>query len=185
MYLDGIKRNNTMKNKILLLFFIFLIACKNEYRNKSTTIISRTNKVKVINENVDIDSVFLKRKQDINFIKDFYLSTYGNENLSDDKNKEKYISKRILKRLDSLTNRDDLILDYDPFIKGQDFFADTIKKYINIKSIDKDIYAVNFLLFGNKNEKTTKIEIQLKKDNQGNNKINAILNDEYLNFIDK
>lgn len=73
-------------------------------------------------------------------------------------------------------------MDYDPFIRGQDFNPESIKnsiKIIPLKNIHE--YKVCFSLFGRKNEENTEIEIQLINDN-GKYFINSILNDKFLNF---
>ncbi|MBC9798195.1 hypothetical protein [Sinomicrobium weinanense] len=56
------------------------------------------------------------------FLKEFYTLFYGTDTPVTDKNlKKKYISERILKTIDSLRSGENLIMDYDPFIKGQDY----------------------------------------------------------------
>lgn len=115
---------------------------------------------------------------------DFYFSCYINEeNFNNTNLKRKFISKTILKRIDSLRNGENLILDYDPFIKGQDYNANTIKSTLEIKPLkNKNEYRVSFLLFGDKTEKKTNIDFILEKNENGNFVIASILNDEYLNI---
>ena len=152
---------------------MFLLGCKQE--------IKATDRIQIYDS--------LQTKNDTEkaneFLKEFYFSVYGS-----DKNneilKKKYLSERILKRIDSLTsNENDLILDYDPFIQGQDFNSSSIKKTLKIVPLDnKDEFRISFLLFGSRGEKRTNIDVALQKNGDGNYLINNILNDEYLNFRD-
>lgn len=94
-----------------------------------------------------------------------------------------YVSERIIKIIDSLRDNDNLILDYDPFIKAQDYSGDVIKKTLKIEPLkNKDEYRVSFYLFGEKGEKRTDIDLLLSKNKDGNLLISSILNDDYLNF---
>lgn len=116
------------------------------------------------------------------FLTDFYAKYYG-ENL-DRKGIENYVSSRILKRMDSLSEEDNLILDYDPFIKGQDYDWKMIKKTLIITPLkNKNEFRASFKLFGEKDEQRTNIDFLLKKDANDKFLIYSILNDEYLNFI--
>lgn len=125
----------------------------------------------------------------IKMLQDFYYSCYVDEKKFSDSNlKRKFVSITILKRIDSLTNGENLILDYDPFIKGQDYNANIIKRTLEIKPLkNKNEFRVSFLLFGDKNERKTNVDFLLKKNEKGNFIISSILNDEYLNIknIDK
>ncbi len=156
-----------------LLISMLLLGCKQEI--KATNTIQNYDSLQTKNDT----------EKAIKFLKEFYFSVYG----SDENNeilKKKYLSERVLKRIDSLTsNENDLILDYDPFIQGQDYNGSSIKKTLKIISLgSKDKFRVSFLLFGNKDEKRTNIDIALQKNKKGNYLINCILNDEYLNFKD-
>lgn len=152
---------------------MFLLGCKQEIKATDTIQIYDSLQTKNDTEKAN------------EFLKEFYFSVYGS-----DKNneilKKKYLSERILKRIDSLTsNENDLILDYDPFIQGQDFNSSSIKKTLKIVPLDnKDEFRISFLLFGSRGEKRTNIDVALQKNGNGNYLINNILNDEYLNFKD-
>jgi hypothetical protein len=152
---------------------MFLLGCKQEI--KATTTIQIYDSLQTKNDT----------EKAIKFLKEFYFSVYG----SDENNeilKKKYLSERILKRIDSLTsNENDIILDYDPFIQGQDYNSSSIKKTLKIVPLDNiDEFRISFLLFGSRDEKRTNIDVALQKNGNGNYLINNILNDEYLNFKD-
>lgn len=131
------------------------------------------------------DSLQIKNNSEkaIATLKDFYYSVYG-----DDQNneglKKKYLSERVLKRIDSLTSdSENLELDYDPFINGQDYDGKTIKQTLQIEPLEhRDEYRVSFLQFGQKDEKRTTIDFLLKETKDGKFLIDGILNDNYLNF---
>lgn len=160
-----------MKKIFLLFIFIWLFAgCKQEKKdeNKSSTIVTN-------NEN----------EEAINKIKEFYSLFYtSSKPFYNEKLKKQYVSERIIKRIDSLnSDEENLILDYDPFINGQDYYGNIIKKTIEVKPINnKNEYRVSFLLFGEKNEKKTNIDLLLKKNQDGKFLIYSILSNEYLNF---
>ncbi len=117
----------------------------------------------------------------IEFLTDFYAKYYG-ENL-DRKGIENYVSSRILKRIDSLSEGDNLVLDYNPFIKAQDYDWKIIKKTLIITPLkNKNEFRESFLLFGKKNEERTKIDFLLKEDENHKLLIYSILNDKCLNF---
>jgi hypothetical protein len=177
LYTDGINnfiKINTYMKKILLLFFLMLIFtnCKDSSHTVQNILVSNVT-------NSNIDTI-----QGIKTLKEFYLKFYGSDTIFDDKNlKRKFVSERIIKRIDSLSDEEDLILDYDPFIQGQDYFGHIIRKTLEIKPLkNKDEYRVSFLLFGEKNEKRTCVDFLLKKVEKENFLIYSILNDEYLNF---
>lgn len=157
----------------VLLINMFLLGCKQEIKATDTIQIYDSLQTKNDTEKAS------------EFLKEFYFSVYGS-----DKNneilKKKYLSERILKRINSLTsNENDLILDYDPFIQGQDFNSGSIKKTLKIVTLDnKDEFRISFLLLGSRGEKRTNIDVALQKNGDGNYLINNILNDEYLNFRD-
>lgn len=149
----------------------FLIGCKQETKAGN---ILQTQDTLPINDNSE---------KAIETLKEFYLSVYGNDE-NNEYLKEKYLSKRLLKKIDSLTsNPEDLILDYDPFIKGQDYDGKIIKKTLDIKPLNNpNEYRVSFLLFSEKDERQINIDFLLKETKDGSFLIDAILNDNYLNF---
>ncbi len=155
----------------LFLFVSITISCKQEPESvKSNTI----DTLKINNSEKAIQA-----------LTEFYVLFYGSDKPLNDKNKMKnYVSERILKKIDSLTsNEKNLILDYDPFIKGQDYDGDVIKKTLKIEPLkNENEYRISFLLFDDKNEKRTYVDVLLKKDKNKNFLIYSILNDEYLNF---
>lgn len=123
-------------------------------------------------------------KLGIEMLKEFYYSCYVNEkNFNDNDLKRKFVSTTILKRIDNLRNGENLILDYDPFIKGQDYNGNTIKNTLEIKPLkNKNEFRVSFLLFGDKNEQRNNIDFLLNKNESGHFVICSILNDDYLNI---
>ncbi len=116
-------------------------------------------------------------------LKKFYFSVYSSDE-SNEKVKKNFLSERMQARIDSLTSDgENLSLDYDPFIKGQDYNGDIIKKTLKIKRLSRpNEYRADFLLFGENDEQRTAIDFLLVKSKGGNYLIDGILNDEYLNF---
>jgi len=166
---------DTYMKKTLLLFSLILIftSCKDDSK------VTFQNKVVKDTINSNNDTI-----QGIKILKEFYLKFYGSDTIFDDENlKRKFVSERIIKRIDSLSDGKDLILDYDPFINAQDYSGHIIRKTLEIKPLkNKDEYRVSFLLIGRKDEKRTYVDFLLKKAENGNFLIYSILNDEYLNF---
>ncbi|OWP84467.1 hypothetical protein BWK59_05250 [Flavobacterium davisii] len=94
-----------------------------------------------------------------------------------------YLSEKNKFKIDSLRNEENYVLDYDPFIKGQDYNGESIKKTLKIISLDnKNQFRVSFRLFDNKNEQRVNVDYLLEKDDSGKILINSILNDKYLNL---
>ena len=85
----------------------------------------------------------------------------------------------MLEKIDELSA--DMTLDYDPFIDGQDFFADVLNSTLKITPLEnKNEYRCCFLLFGNTYEKETCVDYLLEKDKDGHFVISKILNDDIL-----
>lgn len=175
-FIDGnnqLYKQQKMKRSILIIILFFFISCKQNAQTPDEKI----NSTDILEKDNDLDRKIL-------CLKEFYSSVYGSD---DNKEylKEKYVSKRVLKRIDSLTGGENLILDYDPFIQGQDYNSTSIKKTLKIVPLNNtNNFRVSFLLFGNKDEQRTNIDVALQKNEKGNYLINSILNDEYLNFKD-
>ena len=161
--------------KTLLLFSLILIftSCKDDSK------VTFQNKVVKDTINSNNDTI-----QGIKILKEFYLKFYGSDTIFDDENlKRKFVYECIIKRIDSLCDGKDLILEYDSFINAQDYSGHIIRKTLEIKPLkNKDEYRVSFLLIGRKDEKRTYVDFLLKKAENGNFLIYSILNDEYLNF---
>lgn len=160
-----------MKHAIIAIILLgLLINCKQT--NQSIT--SSENQINSLNSAIT-DNV----NESIEFLKEFYIKYYGK--YRDRKGIENYISDRILKRMDSLTNGDNLILEYDPFIQGQDWDTNALRKSIEINPLkNKDEYRVRFLLF--EDREITTIDVLLRKNKKGKFLIYSLLNDDYLNF---
>ncbi|WP_082498267.1 DUF3828 domain-containing protein [Chryseobacterium sp. Leaf180] len=161
------KRKNTV---FIFLICLLLSACKKE---------TKTNGIAQVNDSLQIKN---NSEKAIATIKDFYFSVYGNDENNADQ-KKKYLSERVIKRIDSLTSdSENLILDYDPFINGQDYDGKTIKKTLQIEPLNDNEYRVSFFQFGQKNEKRTTIDFLLKEISDGNFLIDGLLSNNYLNF---
>lgn len=147
-----------------------LINCK----QTNQSIISSDDQINSLNPAIT-DNV----NEGIEFLKEFYTKYYGE--YRDRKGLENYVSSRILNRMDSLSSEENLTLDYDPFIQGQDWDTNVLMKSLRINPLkNKNEYRVSFLLFEERD--TTNIELLLKKNEKGKLLIYSILNDEYLNF---
>ena len=112
-------------------------------------------------------------------LKAFYSSVYNGSLDNREVLFKQYVSKQLLEKIDELSA--DMTLDYDPFIKGQDFFADVLNRTLKITPLEnKNEYRCCFLLFGDTNEKETCIDLLLEKDKDGHFLISKILNDDIL-----
>ena len=158
----------------IILSMVFL-GCKKENHSPSS--------VKILSSrlNVNINS---NNQDAVLFLKEFYTKYYGE--YRDRKGIENYVAYRVLSRIDSLTKGDNLILDYDPFISGQDWDEKVLKESLEIKPLEKsNTFRVSFFKFNKNNEKRTIIDIMLENVTKGKFLIYSILNDEYLNFKTK
>ena len=112
-------------------------------------------------------------------LKAFYSSVYNGSLDNQEVLFKQYVSKQLLEKIDELSA--DMTLDYDPFIKGQDFFADVLNSTLKITPLEnKNEYRCCFLLFGDTNEKETCVDLLLEKDKDGHFVISKILNDDIL-----
>ena len=112
-------------------------------------------------------------------LKAFYSSVYNGSLDNREVLFKQYVSKQLLEKIDELSA--DMTLDYDPFIKGQDFFADVLNSTLKITPLEnKNEYRCCFLLFGDTDEKETCVDLLLEKDKEGHFVISKILNDDIL-----
>ena len=112
-------------------------------------------------------------------LKAFYSSVYNGSLDNREVLFKQYVSKQLLEKIDELSV--DMTLDYDPFIKGQDFFADVLNSTLKITPLEnKNEYRCCFLLFGDTDEKETCVDLLLEKDKEGHFVISKILNDDIL-----
>ena len=112
-------------------------------------------------------------------LKAFYSSVYNGSLDNQEVLFKQYVSKQLLEKIDELSA--DMTLDYDPFIDGQDFFADVLNSTLKITPLEnKNEYRCCFLLFGNTDEKETCVDYLLEKDKDGHFVISKILNDDIL-----
>ena len=161
-----------MKRTFFLLSIIILISCKQETKTVPT---SETKKVAKKDN----------REEVVKMLKDFYLNFYSaDEPLDKNKQMKDFVSDRVLKRIDSLSSDpENLVLDYDPFIKGQDYSGEVIKRSLKIEPLkNDDEYRVSFLQFGEKDEERTNIDLLVRKNDAGKFLIDGIVNDDHLNF---
>lgn len=161
-----------MKRTFFLLSIIILISCKQETKTVPT---SETKKVAKKDN----------REEVVKMLNDFYLNFYSaDEPLDKNKQMKDFVSDRVLKRIDSLSSDpENLVLDYDPFIKGQDYNGEVIKRSLKIEPLkNDDEYRVSFLQFGEKDEERTNIDFLVRKNYAEKFLIDTILNDEHLNF---
>ena len=112
-------------------------------------------------------------------LKAFYSSVYNGSLDNQEELFKQYVSKQLLEKIDELSA--DMTLDYDPFIDGQDFFADVLNSTLKITPLEnKNEYRCCFLLFGDTYEKETCVDYLLEKDKDGHFVISKILNDDIL-----
>ena len=112
-------------------------------------------------------------------LKAFYSSVYNGSLDNQEVLFKQYVSKQLLEKIDELSA--DMTLDYAPFIKGQDFFADVLNRTLKITPLEnKNEYRCCFLLFGNTDEKETCVDFLLEKDKDRHFLISKILNDDIL-----
>jgi hypothetical protein len=85
-----------------------------------------------------------------------------------------FLSNELIKKIDSLnSDPDNIILDYDPFIQGQDYDGKSIQNSFKVEFKNNSFY-VSFIAFENSNYT---VIYDLIKDEKNDIKINNILND--------
>ena len=150
-----------MKRIIIIFILIAFISCRD-----------KKNANNVAAESTDTEVA-------IATLKAFYSSVYNGSLDNREVLFKQYVSKQLLEKIDELSA--DMTLDYDPFINGQDFFADVLNSTLKITPLEnKNKYRCCFLLFGDTNEKETCIDLLLEKDKDGHFVISKILNDDIL-----
>ena len=150
-----------MKRVIIIFILIAFISCRD-----------KKNANNVAAESTDTEVA-------IATLKAFYSSVYNGSLDNREVLFKQYVSKQLLEKIDELSV--DMTLDYDPFIKGQDFFADVLNSTLKITPLEnKNEYRCCFLLFGDTDEKETCVDFLLEKDKDGHFVISKILNDDIL-----
>ena len=150
-----------MKRIIIIFILIAFISCRD-----------KKNANNVAAESTDTEVA-------IATLKAFYSSVYNGSLDNREVLFKQYVSKQLLEKIDELSA--DMTLDYDPFIKGQDFFADVLNRTLKITPLEnKNEYRCCFLLFGDTYEKETCVDFLLEKDKDGHFVISKILNDDIL-----
>jgi len=152
-----------MKRMIIMFIFMAFISCRDK---------KNANNVATEPESTDTEVA-------IATLKAFYSSVYNGSLDNREVLFKQYVSKQLLEKIDELSA--DMTLDYDPFIDGQDFFADVLNSTLKITPLEnKNEYRCCFLLFGDTNEKETCVDYLLEKDKDGHFVISKILNDDIL-----
>ena len=150
-----------MKRVIIIFILIAFISCRD-----------KKNANNVAAESTDTEVA-------IATLKAFYSSVYNGSLDNREVLFKQYVSKQLLEKIDELSVY--MTLDYDPFIKGQDFFADVLNSTLKITPLEnKNEYRCCFLLFGDTDEKETCVDFLLEKDKDGHFVISKILNDDIL-----
>ncbi len=183
LYTDFLEMNNKkgiiMKKKILILIIsVVLNACSfgNKDNINSSQAISNLKDTTEKKTLEVIDSI-----EGGEFLKLFYGKFYSNDENYTQHDMSQYVSDLILEKIDSLSSDgENLVLDYNPFIQGQDFSGKSITKTLKIKPLgETNQFLVKFNLFDDDNHETT-IKYQLAKEKGGRIKIVNILSDSIL-----
>ena len=150
-----------MKRIIIIFILIAFISCRDKKNTNNAAAESTDTEVAIAT------------------LKAFYSSVYNGSLDYREVLFKQYVSKQLLEKIDELSA--DMTLDYDPFIKGQDFFANVLNRTLKITPLEnKNEYRCCFLLFGNTDEKETCVDFLLEKDKDGHFLISKILNDDIL-----
>ena len=150
-----------MKRIIIIFILIAFISCRD-----------KKNANNAVAESTDTEVA-------IATLKAFYSSVYNGSLDNREVLFKQYVSKQLLEKIDELSA--DMTLDYDPFLDGQDFFADVLNSTLKITPLEnKNEYRCCFLLFGDTYEKETCVDYLLEKDKDGHFVISKILNDDIL-----
>ena len=150
-----------MKRIIIIFILIAFISCRDKKNTNNAAAESTDTEVAIAT------------------LKAFYSSVYNGSLDYREVLFKQYVSKQLLEKIDELSA--DMTLDYDPFIKGQDFFANVLNRTLKITPLEnKNEYRCCFLLFGDTYEKETCVDYLLEKDKDGHFVISKILNDDIL-----
>lgn len=164
--------------KFLPCLLLLILSCKNnsEIENKQNVQIRFEENINNSNKNVtQIDLNKVQPSEGVDFLKLFYKKFYFDSNdLSKFKTQNLFLSNELIKKIDSLnSDPDNIILDYDPFIQGQDFDGKSIQNSFKVEFKNNSFY-VSFIAFENSNYT---VIYDLVKDEKNDIKINNILND--------
>lgn len=162
-YIGGLKNNKFLLTKriFIILITIAFISCRDK---------KNTNNVATEPTDTEVAIAALKA---------FYSSTYNGSVENREVLFKQYVSKQLLEKIEKLSA--DMTLDYDPFIKGQDYDAENLNRTLKVTPLEnKNEYRCCFLLFGETYEKETCVDYLLEKNKEGNFVICNILNDDIL-----
>ena len=123
-----------MKEKILLIILVLFVSCKGDIKSNDELkqrkkILPSQNETNTKNNS---KNTIVGSNEGVMFLKSFYSKFYFDEN----KNftyldQSKFLSERINKTIENLnSDPENIELDYDPFIKAQDFYGESIKNTI-------------------------------------------------------
>ena len=125
----------------LLFFCLIIIGCKKEFENNKASSSQIGNKKNELIQIANAERV----------IKNFYLTYYDTEVLNELRNThlKKFVTKKLFNKIQALRSPNNLILNYDPFIKAQDYDFDIIKNTLKVEnySLGESEYKVSFNLF--------------------------------------
>lgn len=139
LWLNYIINNFNMK-KLLLLSVLFLWCCE------------KTDKTNSVAQNSTVEKVSKPKSEDhsqiiYNFYKEYFANGKNSEQIL-----EKYTTKQLRQILNAYTSDgENLVLDYDPFIDGQDYDEETLIKTLKVKPLVGNLYQADFCLFPDKN----------------------------------
>ena len=169
-----------MKERILLIIIVLFVSCKGDMKSED---VLKTKKIhpsqKETNVNSNSNNTIVGTNEGVIFLKNFYSKFYFDEN----KNftyldQSEFLSERINKTIESLnSDPENIELDYDPFIKAQDFYGESIKNTIKFTKEDKG-FIVTFINFEEEGE--VRLEFELGKNKEGKIEIVNVLNDNLL-----
>ncbi len=173
-----------MNNRVnyFILIVLLVVACKQRQNPKENNL--NTVDTTSVKTNKEKNTADINDSEAIQAIKKFYASFYFTDNIEfDDNTLSNFISKRLLNYMNALRTEDNYILDYDPFIKAQDFNGEVIKKTFKVEASPDKIneFKVHFNVFQLENEPSTEIILHVIK-NENTYMIDAINNDSMLNL---
>lgn len=159
---------------IYIPIILLILACKKSSSDQTDSVIITDAPIQEL----------MDRTKAIQFVEDFYQNNYGTDDL-DNSNFTSFLSERIKDRINELRDKDNLILNYDPFTKAQDYDPVMISYTLKVDQVTSkdDEYKVSFKVFEEQTEPPTTIILKLiEKD--GSYLIDAIKNDPHLSFED-
>jgi len=137
--------------KIYLLLIVVIIGCKKNLINQEDSAI-------IINTEIQRS---IDPTKALKFIRNFYVNNYGTDDLGDrDSTFTKFLSKRMIHHMDGLSDINNVIVDYDPFINAKvDHFDPVMISYTlkvnQVAAAKENEYEVSFKLFEEQTKPST------------------------------